>query len=304
MNWIPLRMVGLFLLLAAATAIAQVPAAAEPQSQASATASLVIGAGDLIEVAVFDTPELGGKVRVSNTGLISLPLIGAAKIAGLTTEDAAGLIRTKLMEGGYVKDPHVSVLIGDFATQGVSVFGEVKKPGIYPVLGPRRLLDVLSAAEGLTEAAGRTVTISRRDHAEPAEVVTLTSGAATNPMVLPGDTVVVQKAGIAYVVGDVARPGGFLMQNQEQLTVLQAIALAQGTNRSARIAAAKLFRQTPEGRQEVSLNLKRILDGKDIDQPLQDQDIIFVPTSVFRAAGKRGLEAALQATVGVIIYRR
>src|SRR5277367_898868 len=94
-----------------------------------------IGAGDLLEMSVFDTPELSGKLRVSNTGDILLPLVGSLHVQGLKAEEAQNLIRQRLISGGFVKDPQVTIFIAEYATEGVSVVGEVKNPGIYPAFG-------------------------------------------------------------------------------------------------------------------------------------------------------------------------
>src|SRR5208282_2791473 len=196
-----------------------------------------IGAGDLVEMSVFDTPELSGKLRVSNTGDVILPLVGTLHLQGLKAGDAQNLIRQKLIDGGFLKDPQVMVFISEYATQNVSIVGEVHKPGIYPAFGTHRLLDYLSLAEGLTPLAGTAIVITHSGHPDQPQRVKMTAGAApqpeNNPEILPGDTIFVERTGIIYVVGDVARPGGFPMDHDGQLTILQAVALAQGTNDTA-----------------------------------------------------------------------
>ena len=109
---------------------------------------------------------------------------------------------------------------------------------------------------------------------------------------------------MVYVVGDVARPGGFPMDQDDQLSVLQAVALAQGANRTAALKSAKLIRTTPQGRSEVPINLSAMLGSKAADVPLRDGDIVFIPSSAAKSAMKRGLEAGVQAAVGVAIYGR
>jgi polysaccharide export outer membrane protein len=265
-----------------------------------------IGAGDLVEMSVFDTPELSGKLRVSNTGDVILPLVGLLHLQGLKAGDAQTLIREKLIDGGFLKDPQVTVFISEYATQNVSVVGEVHKPGIYPAFGTHRLLDYLSLAEGLTPLAGTAIVITHSGHPEQPERVKVTAGAApqpeNNPEILPGDTIFVERTGIIYVVGDVARPGGFPMDHDGQLTILQAVALAQGTNDTAAKGSARLIRTTPQGRQELPINLKKILTAKATDLAMQDNDILFVPSSVAKNTWK-GIESALPAAAGASIYR-
>jgi polysaccharide export outer membrane protein len=266
----------------------------------------LIGAGDLVEMSVFDTPELSGKLRVSNTGDVILPLVGTIHLQGLTAGEAQTLIRQKFIAGGFLRDPQVTVFISEYATQNVSIVGEVHKPGIYPAFGTHRLLDYLSLAEGLTPLAGTAIVITHSGHPDQPQRVKMTSGAApqpeNNPEILPGDTIFVERTGIVYVVGDVARPGGFPMDHDGQLTIMQAVALAQGTTDTAAKGSAKLIRTTPQGRQEIPIDLKKILSAKATDLPLQDNDILFVPSSVAKNALKN-MEAVLPAAAGASIYR-
>jgi polysaccharide biosynthesis/export protein len=279
-----------------------------PVSGFASGGAVAIGAGDLLHMTVFDTPELSGSLRVSNAGEVWVPLAGSLPVAGLTVDQTQNLIRRRLIDGGFVRDPQVTVFVVEYATQGVSVLGEVKKPGIYPVHGAHRLLDYISLAEGLTPMGSTAVTITHRGEPEKPQRVKLTTetapGLPDNPEVLPGDTIFVAKTGIVYVVGDVGRPGGFPLNHDEQLTVLQALALAEGANRTAAESSARLIRRSPQGRQEIPVNLKKIASAKNTDLAMQDEDILFVPCSLSKSAFKRGLEAAAQAAVGVTIYRR
>ena len=263
-----------------------------------------IGPGDLLEVTVFDTPELSGKVRVSNTGDVSLPLIGAMHVAGLKTDEMQSLVARKLIDAQMVKDPQVAVFMAEYATQGVSVLGEVKKPGIYPTLGQHRLMDYISLAEGVTPMAGAWATITARGQNQTTTVALSSKSspsAVQNPEIAPGDTIFVSKAGIVYVVGDVGKPGGFVMDHDERLTVLQAIALAQGVNSTAAKKHARLIRKTPEGRQEIPFDLGKVLTAKANDMTLQDDDIIFVPGSAAKGTLKN-IPSVLAAVVGAAIY--
>lgn len=270
------------------------------------SSDLRIGAGDLLEIAVFSAPEFNKQVRVSSSGEVSLPLIGAVRLAGLTTAEAERLVEKKLLDGGYFTDPHVSIFEKEYQTQGISVLGEVQKPGIYPMLGSRKLFDVISAAGGTTPKAGNRVTITHRDEGAPSQTLTLSGNSSdstlNNPDVLPGDTVVIQKAGVVYVVGDVRMPGGFIMDKPE-LTVLQALAMAQGANPTAKLDGARLIRRSGNQRQEVPIALKKILTSKAPDVSLQADDILFVPNSAAKSAMRKGLDAVLQAATGVAIYR-
>jgi polysaccharide export outer membrane protein len=299
-----------FLLLALATAGAQDRAAVAGSSGGNGFGSGAagpIGAGDLVEMSVFDTSELSGKLRVSNTGDIFLPLVGALHVQGLKAEEAQSLIRQKFIDGGFLKDPQVTVFISEYATQGVSVVGEVHKPGIYPAFGSHRLLDYISIAEGLTPLAGTTITVTHIGHPDQPEHFKMVSGSApspeNNPEILPGDTIFVEKTGLVYVVGDVVRPGGFPMDHDEHLTILQVVALAQGTNYTAAKSSVRLIRTTATGRQEIPIDLNKIFASKVEDMKLQDNDILFVPNSKVRTALKAVAGAAVPAAASATIYR-
>lgn len=281
------------------------PGSASSLTTAASPADLRIGSGDLLEIAVFGAPDFDKQVRVSSSGEVTLPLLGPVKLGGITTAEAEKLLEKKLVDGGFFNDPHVSVFEKEYQTQGVSVLGEVQKPGIYPMLGSHKLFDVISAAGGLTPKAGNQVTITHRERGQASQNLTMAGNGSdstqNNPDIMPGDTVVIQKAGVVYVVGDVHLPGGFVM-DKPQLTVLQALAMAQGANPTAKLDAAKLIRRTGNERQEVPIALKKILASKSPDINLQADDILFVPNSAAKTAFHRGLEAIVQAATGVAIY--
>ena len=270
-------------------------------------ADLLIGAGDLLEVSLYGMPDFKTDVRVNSGGEISLPMLGTVAVGGLSIEQGQALIERKLSQKGLFNDPHVTVFEKEYATQGISVLGEVQKPGIYSLLGSRKLYDALSAAGGTTPKAGRYVLITRRNDPEHPVRVPLLTGTPesmeNNVAVEPGDTVVVSKAGVVYVVGDVRQPGGFVMENGNDISVLKAIALAQGTNPNAALNAAKLIRKTPEGPKDVALSLKKMLAAKAPDLQLQPDDVVFIPGSAGKSAAKRGAEAILQMATGVAIWR-
>jgi len=269
------------------------------------SSELRLGAGDLVEVNVYNVPELSTKARVSGNGEIYLPLVDYVHIGGLSLQEAQTVIEKRYEDGGFLKDPHISLLVDESATQGASVLGEVSKPGIYPVLGQPRLLDLISAAGGFTDRAGRVVTITHRDQADQPVTVSLPRNPAdkseSNIQVYPGDTIAVNRADIVYVVGEVGRPSGFLMDTG-RLSVLQAIALAGGVNRTAKLNDAKIIRKTPEGAMtETPIQLKKILAAKAPDLPMQADDILFVPTDTGKIAATRGIEAAVAAATGLAI---
>ena len=266
---------------------------------------LRISSGDLIEVLVFDTPELSGKLRVSQNGTVRLPLGGEVAVAGLTPEVAAVTIEKQLRDFGLLLDPHVQVAIGEFATTGVTLLGEVKSPGNFPLLGSHTLPDVIAAAGGLSAVAGDEITIVHfRDPGNPIKVRQIHSSEFSSNMLQlePGDRVSVSKAGIVYVLGDVGRAGGFLIDPDGGLSVLQAMSLAQGFSRTAAQKKAVIIRRGGTQIEHIGSNLQAILDGKTIDATLHAGDVLYVPSSLTKTFTYRGIEAAIQLGTGFAIY--
>jgi polysaccharide export outer membrane protein len=276
------------------------------QNKGAAT-DMVIGAGDLLELSVYGAPDFEKKeVRVSGAGDIVLPMIGQQHVAGLTVQQAQDLIAHKLTEGEFFNNPQVSIFVKEYVAEGVSVLGEVQKPGVYPLLGQQhRLFDAITLAGGTTQKAGKVVTISRRS--DPNKPITIKLGSDVqgsmegNVEVFPGDTIVVGKAGIVYVVGDVKLPGGFVMEHGT-MTVLQALALAQGANPTAALNSSRLIRNVDGQQNEVPIQLKEILSSKSPDMKVQPDDIVFIPNSAAKSAMRRSLEMIVQTASGMAIY--
>ena len=265
----------------------------------------LIGSGDLLLISVDGAPEYHHDVRVNAAGDVSLPMAGRVKLAGLSTSQAESAIERKLQEGGFFNDPQVSVFVKEYSTEGISVLGEVQHPGIYPLLGNRTLFDAISAAGGTTPIAGRSVTITDRDRPQNSKTVFLsyTDGQQVSNVALhPGDTVVVSKAGMVYVVGAVKEPTGIILQGPH-FTVLQAIAMAHGTNSTASLKSVRVIRDSHSDPHEIPVPLNLILEAKAPDRVLQADDIVFVPNSTAKTVTYRGLEAMVQAATGVVIYR-
>src|SRR5947209_6254258 len=244
------------------------------------SSALRLGPGDLLEVGVYNVPELSTKARVGNSGDVYLPLIDYVHVAELTVEEAQAIIEKRLEDGGFVHGAHVTIFLDESASQGVTVLGEVAKPGIYPAIGDRKLYDLISAAGGFTPSAGRKVSIIRQKSATGPITVNLPRNLADdlqdNLEIIPGDTITIPRAPIIYVVGDVGHPAGLLVDNGS-LTVLQALALAGGTNHTAKMSGVCIIRKGPSGMIQTKLQLKKMLEAKAPDVALQADDILFVP---------------------------
>src|SRR5438874_6900230 len=302
-----------------------------------------IGFDDVLDISVFDAPELNREVRVSSAGEISLPLLDSVHAAGLTPRELE-LVLEELLRRTYMKDPHVSVFVREMQSHPVSVLGAVRKPGVFQVRGSKTLLEILSLAEGLADDAGETVIIMRgaglqnnasRDaemapfakdnareentagpdpskHGFPSENIVQvnlkdlldSSNVHQNPIVNPGDIVKVQRAGIVYVVGEVQRPGGFVMKSNEKISVLQVIALGGGLMRTASKAGARIIHTDEQSgmREQRPIDLAKILAGKAPDPMLEARDIVFVPNSAAKTTFSKGLEVAAQTLTGLLIF--
>jgi polysaccharide biosynthesis/export protein len=271
------------------------------------TESLTIGPGDLLHLKVLEAPELEQATRVSDAGTLTLILGGKVQVAGLTPAEAAVAIERALVEGHYVLTPHVSVTTEQTATENVTILGQVRTPGSYPIATPRPILDVLALAGGLNDLAQRKVTIQRHASKERVDYVLSNSANAAldaNVPVYPGDTVLVPKADVVYVLGDVNRPGGIaIVTNDSKLSALQALTLAGGTPPNAVPAHSRLIRKQADGTHvEIPLQLSAMQKGKEPDIPLQGDDIIYVPFSYARNMAV-GAGSLVGATSSAAIYR-
>ncbi|HZU10895.1 MAG TPA: polysaccharide biosynthesis/export family protein [Pseudacidobacterium sp.] len=271
---------------------------------ANSNESLLISHGDMLHITVFREPDLEQHVRVKDSGEIDLDLIGPVRVAGFAPAEAAQKIAQAYVQGRYLNHPQVSVLVEEYATQQVSVLGQVTKPGAVQLMAPRSLLDVLSLAGGLTDIADRHITIQRGDKSESMTVFLPNNAQAdlqSTVTVYPGDTVIVPKAGIVYVLGDVARPGGYIMQDDAKLTVLQAIAMAAGANRSAKEDATRLLRKVNGKYQERTVLLHEIERGKLPDMELEADDVLYVPFSMAKNV-MLGASGIVSSTSSAAIY--
>ena len=269
------------------------------------TTIVKLGPGDLIEVSVYNVPELASKVRVSNSGDVYLPLIDYVHVEGLTQEEAQALIEKRLEDGGFVRNPHVAIFVDEAMSQGVTIIGEVGRPGIYPDIGDHKLYEVVSQAGGFTPTASRKIAILRKNASEAIRVNLprdLADDLSGNVEIHPGDTITVPRAPVIYVVGDVGRPSGLLVDNGK-MTVLQALALAGGTNKTAKLGGARILRKSPDGGvTETKVEIKKMLEAKSPDVTLQADDILFVPISGKKVAVARTFDATFSIATAMAIY--
>jgi polysaccharide export outer membrane protein len=269
-----------------------------------------ISEGDLLDIVIFDTPELSGRFRVNLKGDILLPLAGALHVAGLNLAEITDAVSQRYKDAKILVDPEVTVFVAEFTRRTITITGEVRSPGVYPIAAPRTLTDTLAMAGGLNDAASRTVSIVHA--ADPKHIihVTLNVGAQTlesieegRMEILPGDAIFVARSGVIYLVGELQRPGGFQVEHNNRLTLLEAVALAGGLTRTAKGNQTRLIRRSATGREELTVNLEKVLYGGGPDMLLTDGDILFVPTSVRKIYTQQLLAAAIGSATTYGIYR-
>ncbi len=297
--------------LAAMLAVpAAVNAQSEPAIEVPAAPPLVIGSGDLINVSMFDAPELSGRFRVDQNGDVKMPLIKPMHVAGLTADQTANLMKSQYVQADILVPEGTSptVFIEEYATQGITVSGEVKNPGVYPAFGVKMLNDVVTAAGGPTPVAQSRVIITRRS--DPEHPVTLAYNPDARPrmtpeeQIFPGDTISVPRAGIVYVLGAVNKSGGYVLDGHDEVTAQKAVALAGGTGRAPAMNRAQLVRNMDDGQKlMITVNLDRIFKGTAPDILLRNGDILYVPTSNGKIVTQVAITAAVAVGSAITIYK-
>lgn len=293
-------------------------------AETPAATSYILGPNDQIRVHVLHLDEIGSEpVRIDMQGYINIALAGRLHAGGLTVESLEGAIAERLKS--YLLNPTVSVTVVEYHSQPVSILGAVNQPGVHQLQGRLRLFEALSLADGLRPDAGDQIKITRRKEwgALPLEgTITDPSGEfsigsvstksvmeASNPEenieLKPNDVISVPKAKLVYIVGSVRRPGGFALNEKDSISVLQAISLAEGLEKTAAAGKAVILRNANAGAQgaEVPINVGSILSGKSKDMQLNANDILFIPESKAKAIALRAAEALVQTGTGMAIYK-
>jgi polysaccharide biosynthesis/export protein len=303
-----------------------VPASTVPTSVPAPTqnGNDTLGPGDQILIRAIDIEEIDNKpVLIDRRGYVNLPVVGQLQAAGLTPDqlqDALKLRLTRVLR----HPPDVSVSVIEVHSQGVSVLGAVNTPGVHQLQGDKTLFEVLSLAGGLHADAGYTVIITRRIEWGPiplpnatldstgqfsvASVSVKSIMAASNPAenihIKPNDVISVPRADIIYVIGAVRKAGGYALNDNGTRSALQILSLAEGLEKTAAGDRARIMRGIPgsNNRDEIPIDLKKILAGKSPDVPLKADDILFVPNSAGKSAAYRTIDI-LTASATAFIYR-
>ena len=293
--------------------------------ESDAAGSYRLGPGDEVTIEVIGEEEIPrSPLPIGADGVIHAPLVGAVQVRGLDVGGVRALLTGRLRT--YIHDPQVVVRVVKFASQPVSVIGAVKRPGLHQLRGRKSLIEVLSLAGGLREDAGHVVKITRsleqgriplataRDDSTRRfsvasaniEDILKANHPADNVIIKPNDVISVPRAEMVYVIGAVGRSGGFVLREQESISVLQALALAGGVDGTAAVRKARILRPAPGGgeRLELPVDLRRIMESDSEDVALQPEDILFVPNSSGKTAARRAADAVIRVATGVVIFRR
>jgi polysaccharide biosynthesis/export protein len=294
------------------------PAAAAPRSTRyamptgpSSGAGLGFGPirpGDIVEVQVFDAPEYSVSMPVSPAGEIAIPYAGLFHIEGMTSVEAAHAIARLFVQQQILRDPRVIVTTQQFG-YSVTVMGEVRSPGIYALAGKKRLIDMLTQAGGVSDRAGHVIEIFPTGSMKNPQTVlwdpTLRENDNAELEIKTGETILVSRCGVVYVGGNVGRPGAFPLCDSNHTTLSEVIALAQGTKPSSYSQRTLLLRSGEGGTRVVQkVKLEDVLRGRAVDITMQPDDILFIPPSILKAAGKTALTAAVGFATQAYFYTR
>ena len=314
----------MLILLIASTlvATAQKPLIAR---QPPAISEYILGAGDQVTIHITDLDDIPDRpIRIDPNGSIDLPLLGRVDAGGLTLEQLREQIRTRASK--YVNSPQVSINLADNQSRSVSVIGSVNNPGVHPLQGPKRLIEVISMAGGTRNDAGSRVILTRQSRwgelplTQAKEDPTGTYSTATlslenllagtspteNILIDPGDVVSIPKADVVYVLGNVKKAGGFPLSTHESMSLLQTLSLAEGMDTNAAGSKARILRPPPGGDgkvKEIPVDIPKIFKGENPDVALYANDVLYVPNSLAKSGAKRTAEAVLSVATGVLIYR-
>ncbi len=244
----------------------------------------ILGAGDLLQITVFEAENLNTTVRVSSRGHVTLPLLGQIRVKGLTARETEIKIEN-LFRSKYIKDPHVSVFVEEHFSQRVTLVGQFKNPGTYDYVSKQRLLDVMALAGGLSDKAGRTVQVRRlgnipgKPNVFVVDMDRLINEGRTelNIEINGGDIIFVPEAGNFFVDGAVRRPGSYPVRNK--ISLREALLAAGGTAPWALKDSLVLIRYDKDKeRKIIELDFE---NPSHQEMEIQDRDIIVIKSSTW-----------------------
>jgi polysaccharide biosynthesis/export protein len=289
----PILLIAFFTL----TCFAQVRQAPAPDSPLTNLPAHKVGPNDLLSVSVYDAPELSRMVRVSADGFIRMPMLKERiPVADMLPAQVEAAIAAALESEEILVSPVVTVAIAEYTSRPINVAGAVKQPQTFQAVGPMRLLDAISKAGGLTELAGSEILVSdsrQQVHRISVKGLLETSDPSLNIPLSGGEEIRVVEAGKAFVVGNVKKPGAFVLKDREESSVLQMLALAEGLT-GFPSKRAYIYRRHADGsRTEVTVELSQILRRKQTDVGIMAEDILYIPEDKSRKLSIAALEKVL-----------
>ncbi|HEY4048753.1 MAG TPA: polysaccharide biosynthesis/export family protein [Acidobacteriaceae bacterium] len=251
---------------------------------------------DIVEVQIFEAPEYSVRMPVSASGDIAIPYAGIFHIEGMTSIEAAKAIAHLFESRQILRDPRVIVTTEQFG-YSVTLLGEVRSPGVYPLAGRQRLIDVLTEAGGVTNNAGHVIEVFAAGSMKNPRTLlwdpTLRENDNAEITLKAGETVLVSRCGVVYIGGNVNRAGAFPLCDTNHTTLSQVMALAQGTRPNSWAQRTILLRTSGSGTRVIQkVKLDDVLRGKKTDLIMQPDDIIFVPPSSLKYVGKVAISSA------------
>jgi len=265
-----------------------------------------VGAGDVLDISVFEVEELNTKVRVNGKGTVILPLLGELEVGGKSLREVEDLITARLTE--YMHDPQVSVFIAEYQSQQISVTGAVNQPALHTLTRPRTVLEMISMSGGLSQNAGKQIYVQTAVDNKSQRLIIDLNEVLSNPneeslaiVLKGGDSIFVPEAGTVFVEGAVNKPGAYPLKGDTG--VIEAIAMAGGAKFEAREGAIQVVTTGASGQREVvKMDLDKLRTNEAASIELQDGDIVMVPTNAAQAglAGFwRGLTGIFSVGYGV-----
>jgi polysaccharide export outer membrane protein len=249
-----------------------------PPAGMAVAAEYRLGAGDVVRISVFQNPDLTIESRITETGLVSYPLLGPVKIGTLTVGQAEKLIADGLRNGNFVRQPQVSLLVVQVRGNQASVLGQVNRPGRFPIeTADLRLSDLLANAGGIAPGGADIVmlvgTRDGRPFRKEVDLPAMFRDQTRNNdvLILNGDTVYVDRAPLAYIYGEVQRPG--VIRLERGMTVMQALATGGGLTLRGTEKGMRVHRKGADGKVQVVQPA--------MDDPLRDGDVVYVRESLF-----------------------
>jgi polysaccharide biosynthesis/export protein len=263
-----------------------------------------IAPGEVVHINVFDAPDFSLVTRVSDAGDVPYPILGSFHIGGLDSASAARMLAKELKDRNLMRDPEITVTV-DSSSTGITVLGEVHSPGIYPPPGKHQLSDLLATAGGLTANTGRIIEITNDRNSGKKEYVswdpTMHNTENFDRPVYPGDRVLVRACGIAYVGGNVLKPGAYSLCGSPNMTLSEVMSLAGGMAPNSAPNKTYLVRAQPDGTKVVvQIDLKKVLTSRVADPIVHEDDIIYVSPSPLKAVLKGALAFALTLTPSLL----